>query len=52
MLVEDSRAIMSAYAHHFDVIIPNNDTAETVDKIYDLFNQLLARPQWVPSTWL
>ena len=52
MINEDSRAIMGTYAHNFDVIIPNNDTAETVEKISDLFNQLLVRPQWVPSSWL
>ncbi|CAG5107169.1 Oidioi.mRNA.OKI2018_I69.chr1.g3186.t1.cds [Oikopleura dioica] len=51
-IFEDSRAIMQQYSHAFDVIIPNNSTETTASKIYDLFEQLLQRPQWVPSPWV
>ena len=51
-IYEDSRAIMANFSHCFDVIIPNNETGETVSKIAELVEQLLQRPQWVPSNWL
>lgn len=51
-IFDDSRAIMQQYSHSFDVIIPNNATEPTASKIYDLFEQLLQRPQWVPSPWV
>lgn len=49
---KDSDLIFNTYRHFFDVVVVNNDVAESVKAIEDALESASSSPQWVPVSWI
>lgn len=52
MIQKESDAILTTYAHFFDVTLVNNDVDESVKGVEEALEQATSTPQWVPVSWV